>query len=138
MAQITGVMNTTAMLLRLGGATINLLTDASCTFTHEPRRTTSKDSQGYNTYLEGIRDWTVSGTAWYADDATVGTDEILALAITTRATGTVLLGTGVIGNQHYTGSAWLTQWEISSPNAEENVTYSFTLQGTGALTKATT
>lgn len=138
MAQITGVMNTTSMKLYNEGILINLLTDASCTFTHEPRRTTSKDSVGYNTYLEGIRDWTVSGTAWYADDAAEGSNELLAAAISTRSQITALLGTGEAGNEEYYGEAYLTQWEISSPNAEENVTYSFTLQGTGLLTAGDT
>lgn len=138
MAQITGVMNSTTLAIYLEGAILNLLTDASLTYVHEVRETTSKDSQGRASFLEGKRSWTMSGTAWYADDATKGSDELFALVETTRAQGTFLIGTGTSGNAEWSGEGYLTQWELSSPNAEENAAYTFSVQGTGILTKGTT
>jgi hypothetical protein len=138
MAQITGKMNTTSLSVYFGGTKITHQTDASLSFTHEARDVSTKDSAGWTEHLEGRRGWQISGTFFYADDATHGVDEIWAQVVTARATVACILGTGVAGNAEYSGSAYFSQFEINSPSSEDTASVSYTLVGTAALTKATT
>lgn len=138
MAQITGVMNSTSLRVYVGGTAIAHATDATLTFTHEPRDTTTKDSGGWRDLLEGLRSWSVSATALYADDAAYGFEDLHDTLNATRATVTVLIGTGESGNVDYSGTAWVASLELNSPDSEDNASLSVTFEGSGALTKATT
>jgi predicted secreted protein len=114
---------------------IGKMTDASFSFSHEPRDITTKDSAGYRELLEGLRSWSMSSSNLFAFDATYGVEE-LRTAITGRTKLTLRWGTQASGDQYVQGSAYLTSLEENSPGAEDNVTFSVTFEGTGAPTLA--
>jgi predicted secreted protein len=74
----TGVVNTTLFTFRAGGSggtVVSNQNDFSISFTHEPRDTTTKDSGGYRTLLEGLRSYevSVSGLLAFNDSLSVFT-----------------------------------------------------------------
>jgi TP901-1 family phage major tail protein len=132
----TSVVNSTLMALYVLDTTykkIGHLTDASVSITHEPRDITSKDSSGWRELLEGLRSWSASGSGFFAEDATYGVEDILG-NVTTRAKVTVRFMTDVSGDTYWEGTAYITSIEKTSSGAEDNVTYSISLEGDGALT----
>ena len=132
----TGVVNSTLFALYAGDGTYTKIahsTDASISFSHEPRDITSKDSAGYRQLLEGLRSWSASGSFLVALDATYGYEELYA-AWVARSVLTVRFSTQVSGDQYYQGTAYISSLELSSPGAEDNATFSLSLEGTGALT----
>ena len=136
----TGVINTTLMGLMILDTTYKTLghaTDASLSMSMEARDITSKSSGGYRALLEGLRSWSISSSAFFAFDASGIDIEFLRAAVIARSPLTVRFGTGVSGDQYAQGSAYLTSVETNSPSAEDNVSYSITLEGTGAITFAT-
>lgn len=135
----TGVINTTlmgVMILDTTYKTLGHATDGSLSITMEARDITSKSSGGYRALLEGLRSWTMSCSAFFAFDASGIDIEFLRAAIIARSPLTVRFGTGVSADQYAQGSVYLTSVETNSPSAEDNVSYSITLEGTGAITFA--
>ena len=49
----------------------------------------------------------------------------------------LIYGTGVTGDTHWSGTAVITEWSLSSPGQNENVTCAYSFQGSGALVKFT-
>lgn len=135
----TGVINTTLMGLMILDTTYKTLghaTDGSLSISMEARDITSKSSAGYRALLEGLRSWTLSASAFFAFDASGIDIEYLRAAIIARSPLTVRFGTAVSGDQYAQGSVYLTSVEQNSPSAEDNVSYSITMEGTGAITFA--
>jgi hypothetical protein len=69
----------------------------------------------------------------FAYDAAYGMEELYTIAAA-QTTAAVVFGTGVSGDNKWSGTGLVTEWSLSSPNTNENVTGSFTIQGTGELT----
>lgn len=99
------------------------------------RDTTNKDNAGWQTGLGGLKSWTCSAEAMFDQAANYTFDQLFAL-FDARTAITVYLSTTVTGDKKYSGSALITGLKKSAPN-EANVTFSVTLQGTGALTETT-
>lgn len=136
----TGVINTTLMGVLILDSTYKALghaTDASLSISMEARDITSKSSGGYRALLEGLRSWSMSASAFTAFDASGIDIEFLRAAILARTALTVRFSTAVSGDQYAYGSAYLTSVEENSPSAEDNVSYSVTFEGTGAIAFAT-
>lgn len=134
----TGVVNSTIFGIYVLDSTYKIIghmTDASFSFSHEPRDITTKDSAGYRQLLEGLRSWSMSSSNLFAFDATYGAldlrDDIIA-----RTAVTLRWMTNVSGDEYVQGSAYITSLEENSPGAEDNATFSVTFEGTGSLTLA--
>ena len=133
------------LLLSTDGSTYKgLANETECSFdiTSDTRETTSKDNAIWRTYVSSARAWTASGTAIFGDDD--GTkwnpDELYDLVGTTVwvkltpcVAGTV---TPTTGESNLSGTAVFTSFSSSQPD-KDNGTFTFQLQGTNALVKAT-
>lgn len=130
MATIT---STTDLAVYIGGTKITCQTDATLSLTQGTRDTSCKDGNGWRSLLAGLKQWTVSGSGMQAFDAAYGSDELVNHLVDQDVV-IVKLSTEDSGDTFYSGSAVFTSLEIASPGVEENVTYSYTLEGTGPLT----
>lgn len=131
----TGIVNGTDLLLYVGGTAVAHSKSHTLSVSHEPRDATTKDSNGWDESLEGMRSWSIDGEALQAFDANYGHSDLLAL-ITTRTKVTVKFSTEVTGDSYWTGEAWLTACELEA-GTEESASYSFSFKGTGALSENT-
>ncbi len=134
----TNVVNSTLMGVFILDSTykrINHATDGSMSFSHEPRDITSKDSSGHRALLEGLRSWTMSMSGNFAYDATYGPESLRATWLA-RTPLTARWGTGVSADQYVSGTVYISSYEESSPDKENNVTFSVTFEGSGAPTFA--
>lgn len=134
----TGVINSTVLGVYVLDSTYKIIghmTDASFSFSHEPRDITTKDSAGYRALLEGLRSWTMSSSNLTAFDATYGIDSLRTAALA-RTQLTLRWGTQVSGDDYIQGTAYISSLEESSPGAEDNATFSVTFEGTGTPTIA--
>ena len=131
----TGILNGTALLLYVDGTAVAHSTSHTLSVSHATRDATTKDSSGWEDALNGLRSWEASGEGLVAFDAAYGYSDLFAL-ITARSTVTIKLSTEVTGDKYYEGSALLTSLEESA-GTEENISFSYTFKGTGALTEYT-
>lgn len=136
----TGKINTTLLAIFTGsgaGTKITHLNDCSFTTNHSPRNVSTKDSAGWEEFLEGMRSWEMSASGLLSWDAANAPDDLFTANIATRTLVTVLFTTNVTGDIVYSGTAWVTSLEMSSPGQEETATFSASFQGTAAPTKGT-
>jgi predicted secreted protein len=128
----TGVLNGTSLFLYVNGNAVAHSTSHSLTLSESHRSTSSKDSAGWETILEGMRSWTMTGEGFTALDGAYTTDDLTTL-ILNRTAVTLRFTTNTTGDKYWTGSARLESLDISSPN-EDNVTWSISFKGSGAIT----
>lgn len=141
----TGVMNGTKLRAYVdpaGGSTYAALgtsTDFTVTINHAARETTNQDSGGYATFLEGKRSFTIDVNAFYAEDSANNFEDIIGVVAdsTKRGLITFKLATATTGDSTLTGSGYITNVTKNSGGPEANVTWSFSIQGTGAWTSGT-
>jgi hypothetical protein len=124
------------MVIKVGTTVVSCLTDASLSLSQEFRDTTCKDSGGFNNILPAKRGWEMSGSALFSYDGTTTFEDFFALW-NGQTLATVVFGTTVSGDKIYTGSAYLSSLSSSSSGTDENVTFEFSLTGTGTLTEST-
>jgi Phage tail tube protein len=132
----TGVVNSKLMRLKFGGTYITCQTNADLKVTNGTRQTTCKDSGQWEEFLYGQSNWTMSGDLNFSYDAAQGGTAIYDVTVG-QTLATLVYGTGVTGDVHWSGSAVITEWSLSSPGQNENVTCAYSFQGTGALVKLT-
>ena len=145
MAAQDGQINGTELGVYIGGTLIAYSTSATLNVNHSPRSTSNKEDGGWETAMEGYRNWDVSCDALYAWLTPAGSaisnstlSDLFTAYITTRASFTITFGsteTTGIGWTKYTGTAWLTSASLSAPN-EDTSTFSVSFQGSGELTQA--
>ena len=136
----TGTVLAKNMKLYFGATALTCQVDASLSGSTNMFETTCKDSASEAAFLPGTTSWTVSGTANFAFDATLGFNTASTGLFAKWQAGTsvsIVFQTGVTGDQKWSGSAYVTSWTLSSNGNDEAVTYDFELQGTGTLTMAT-
>ncbi len=138
-----GQLNGTDLGVYIGGTLVAYSTSATINVNHSPRSTSNKEDGGWETAMEGYRNWDVSCDAMYAWLDPAGSaisnetlSEIFTAYITTRASFTLTFGTtgSTAGDTKYTGTAWLTSASLSAPN-EDTATFSVSFQGSGELTQ---
>ncbi len=132
----TGVVNSKLMRLKFGGTYITCQTNADLKVTNGTRQTTCKDSGQWEEFLYGQSNWTISGDLNFSYDAAQGGTAIYDVTVG-QTLASLVYGTGVSGDIHWSGSAVITEWSLSSPGQNENVTCAYSFQGTGTLTKFT-
>jgi len=138
----TGVINGTKFGVYAGATKIGYATSASLSINHNLRDTSTKDSGGWRSQLEGQRDFEISveGMVIFSTasgaiaDLTV--DELYSTYIATRAELTIKFSTEVSGDYKWSGQAFMTSLSMDTPN-EDSSTFSASFSGTGALTQAT-
>ncbi len=136
-----GQLNGTDLGVYIGGTLVAYSTSATLNVNHSPRSTSNKEDGGWETAMEGYRNWDVSCDAMYAWLDPAGSaisnetlSEIFTGYIHTRASFTLTFGvtSTTTGDTKYTGTAWLTSASLSAPN-EDTATFSVSFQGSGAL-----
>ena len=131
----TGTVNGTILAIYVGSTKIDTQLDASLSISHEPRTGINKDSGGWEETRPGKKSWEMSGESEFAYDATEGFDQLFdALIAGTEVT--LKFSTEVTGDTAYSGAAQITKLE-SSAGVEEDVKYSYSFKGNGAITKST-
>ena len=130
-----GIINGTELGIYVNGTKVAKSTSCDLNITAATRKTTSKDSLGYDEFLASVRGWSISGDFLDAEDSAFNFEDFFDL-VTTRAAITVVIKSGTAGDKAYTGSGWITDVKRSAP-MEENVTGSYTIMGTSSLTKST-
>lgn len=132
----TGVVNSKLMKIKFGGTFITCQANAELKVTNGTRQTTCKDSGQWEEFLYGQTNWTMSGDLLFSYDAAQGHEEIYDVAVG-QTMASLIFGTGVTGDVHWSGTAVVTEWSMSSPGQNENVTGAYSFQGSGALVKFT-
>lgn len=132
MAQFNGRL----LQIKIGNEVVANATNCTITMATEVFETTSKDSGGNREILPGLAQWSATAdlnvdwvdTGWNADDAVAAWKAKTLLNISAT--------NGVDGDTLLSGSAYLTNVEISGPN-EDVVTATLTFEGTGVLSQTT-
>ena len=103
----------------------------------DTRDITTKESAGNAEFLEGLKSFTLSGDGLvvYTIAGDFDTPDNLYNILNNRTKVKVKFGSTTSGEIDYTGDAFLTSYEQEA-GVEDNTTYSFSFQGTGALTQA--
>ncbi len=136
-----GQLNGTDLGVYIGGTLIAYSTNATLNINHSPRSTSNKEDGGWETAMEGYRNWDVSCDALYAWVDPAGSaisnktlSDIFTSYINTRTSFELTFGAngGATNDTKYVGTAWLTSASLSAPN-EDTATFSVSFQGSGSL-----
>lgn len=135
MAQTTGKLNGTDLLVYVGGTKIYHTKTHSMTVSMDTRDATTKDSAGWTDVLEAALHWGMSGDGLVAQDATYGYADLFDVIIA-RTAVVVKFSTEETGDVYFQGSAFLVDLPQDA-DTEESVGFNFTFDGTGQLSKFT-
>lgn len=127
--------NASRVKVLIGTTAINNLEDCELSLEAEAIDVTTKDSNGWKEVLHGLKSWTISGGGILDFAATEGVEEIFDDLVAGTA-GTIKFSTSVTGDSEFSGSGIYTSLSISAPK-EDKVSFSFTITGTGVLSKTT-
>ena len=142
MAASTSIMNATDVLIQFStdGVTyseVGRCTSASLSVSMETRDTSNKDSAGWRELLEGQKSWSLSGDGLvtYNIASADGYSDLWGY-LTARTKLYVKFGSTTTDEKYYSGQGFLTSLDQEA-GMEDNVTYSFSFEGTAALSEAT-
>lgn len=112
-------------------------TSCSLSVNMDTRDTTTKESAGWSEKLEAVKSWSVEaeGLQDFGDSATDQNFDDLFAKLIARDSVKISFTTGATGEYQYRGDAFITSLSMDAP-MEDNVTYSISLEGTGALTES--
>ena len=120
--------------------TADHVTDLSVSVSTESRDTTSKNNGGYRALLPGLKSLSVNFTAFYAQDASNGYNELMTdfLAgakqdVSINAVDWDNAGADIVGDQEIVFEAYITSLELSA-GTEDNASYTCTLECVSAIT----
>jgi predicted secreted protein len=117
------------------GTVLSLEMEVSLSASLDTIETTDKDSSGWKTFEDGDKSWTVSGSANLDFSATEGASELFADFI---AGDNVAVDVGSSSDsKFYSGNGLIQAWSLEGPRNGLS-TFSFEVQGTGALAEGTT
>lgn len=131
----SGAMNGTAILLKIGGTTVAKLKSNAITANASAIDVSNKDSAGWQESIYGQRSGKFDFEGIFDEAATWGFDEGFA-AITGKTTLTARWTSSTNGDKYYEATCLLTSITETAP-MEDAVTFSGTLQWTGAPTTGT-
>lgn len=131
----TGAMNGTAILLKIGATNVAKLVSNSFNLNRAAIDVSNKDSGGWQESIYGQGSATIDFEGVFSEDGTWGFDEAYA-AMVAKTVLTARIATSVTGDKYYEGSCLLTSLTQTVP-MEDKVTFSGTLQLTGAPTTGT-
>lgn len=120
--------------------TADHVTDLSVSVSTETRDTTSKNNGGYRALLPGLKSLSVNFTAFYAQNASNGYNELMTdfLAgakqdVSINAVDWDNSGADIVGDQEIVFEAYITSLELSA-GTEDNASYTCTLECVSAIT----
>lgn len=130
-----GKQNGTITYLMHDGTKVTHQTEVSIDLSQDVIDTTTKDSNAWKEHLRGLRGVSISGTAYYAEDASEGFADMLG-KITGRLSSTLRFTTGVTGDEYieFTGTATSLN---AQAGLEDVKSYSYTFESSGAPTVGT-
>lgn len=138
----TAIMNATDVLIQFStdGATydeVGRMTNASLSISMETRDTSNKDSAGFRELLGGQRSWSLAGDGLvvYSLTGADGYSDLFGYW-NNRTNLYIKFGSVSGGEKNYSGRGFITSLDQEA-GVEDNATFSFSLEGTGALTEAT-
>jgi TP901-1 family phage major tail protein len=136
----TAIMNATDVLIQFStdGATydeVGRMTNASLSISMETRDTSTKDSAGWRELLEGQKSWSLSGDGLvvYSLAGAEGFADLFGY-LGGRTNLYVKFGSTASGEKYYSGRGFITSLDQEA-GVEDNVTFSFSFEGTGVLTE---
>lgn len=141
MAASTSVMNATDVVIQFSEdnvtyETVGKMTSASLSISMATRDTSTKDSAGWMEVLEGQKSWTLSGDGLVVYNLSgKSTPDDLFTHLADRDNLYVKFGSTSTDEIAYSGRGFITEFS-NEAGFEDNVTYSFSFQGTGTLTQA--
>jgi len=139
MAQTVGTVLAKNMKMYFGATAITCQVDVSLSGSSNLFETTCKDSGANASFLPGTKSWTASGSANFADDATLGFNTATTGIFDKwddQASIAIVFQTAATGDTKWSGTAYVSSWTLNSSGNDEAVTYDFELQGTGPLSMA--
>lgn len=138
----TAIMNATDVLIQFStdGATydeVGRMTNASLSISMETRDTSNKDSAGFRELLSGQRSWSLAGDGLvvYSLTGADGYSDLFGYW-NNRTNLYIKFGSVSGGEKNYSGRGFITSLDQEA-GVEDNATFSFSLEGTGALTETT-
>lgn len=143
----TGIINGSQYTVMFDGTTpviADHVTDLSVSISTETRDTTTKNNGGYRALLPGLKSLSVNFTAYYANDATNGFDELMADFLTGTLQKVKVSSidwdaspspTEIAGDMEIEFDAYITSLELSA-GTEDNASYTCTLECVSAITFA--
>ena len=140
----TGIFNGSTYTVKFETAdtavvTADHVTDLSVSVSTETRDTTSKNNGGYRALLPGLKSLSVNFTAFYAQDAANGYNELMTafLAGTKQDVKIAAIdwtsSTEIAGDDEIVFEAHITSLELSA-GTEDNASYTCTLECVSAIT----
>ena len=130
MAQVNGTdmtvyYNDTSLILSTTDCTLNVNQDLPSTM--------NKDSGGWQSHINGAKDWSIDFSGFFENAGTGETTaELIAVVIAGTSAVTMNFGTSADKATGWTGSGTISNMSIDAPT-EGPATYSGTIIGTGAL-----
>ena len=124
--------------LTVAGTQVTHLINVDYDVTNALRKITTKDStSSIDEYGAGTVNHVMSATAFFAEDATYGFNELQALCAAGTSAALVHL-TGVSGDVTWTSTGYIASVGHRSPNLDGSETVEITFQITGVVTEGTT
>jgi predicted secreted protein len=140
-----GIINGSQYTVMFDGTTpviADNVTDLSVSISTDTRDTTTKNNGGYRAILPGLKSLSVNFTAYYANDATNGFDELMADFLTGTKQKVKIASidwdaspspTEIVGDMEITFDAYITSLELSA-GTEDNTSYTCTLECVSDIT----
>lgn len=128
-------LNGTKIGLYYSGSKIGAATSHSLSLQTETADVTTKDSAGWKEIIPTLKSFTIDMDALLTYDETVGYEALMD-AMTSRTPVYFKLSTEVTGDEKFYGMGYITSLEQNAPQ-EDATTYSCSIEGSGALTRAT-
>lgn len=129
------VINGTSLVIYIDGTAVGSAQNHSITMNNALRNITTKDSAGFEESLDGLVSWSCSGDGLLDLSDSNNVTDLTALLLAGTAV-TIRYTTNTSGEEYWTGSGLMESIDMTSPT-EDNVSYSFSIKGTGALTNPT-
>lgn len=128
--------NGTKLKLLSDGIALSNLKNITLTVNGATVDVTDKDSSGWKEILTGLKDWQISGECELNSASTLPASTLFA-RISAGTSCAVIFYHSVTGQLSYSGSGYYTKFEQKG-GTEDNITISWSLMGTGALTQTAT
>lgn len=127
--------NGTDLLIFVNGFAVAHSTSCSLEINNNQVSSTDKDSNRWDEFLNGQRNWTISVDGLMDYSTSINVNELFDDLIAADASATIRFSTASTGAAYWEGTANLGGLTLTG-NLDEAASYSGSLQGTGELTRA--